>query len=202
MCIDLIHVMDHTGEKPYKCVICERAFERKSDLTMHMKVHNEEKSRAHPAISHCSHLLQKCRVATIISQWLKVHSRWFKNYILVKQLLDFPILLLLFLHTLLFCHILLFGCWILSMPSECQTAWIQIRPDILSCLIWVQTVCKGNQQSTLEKLPLADKELNTKQLVDTTFWLNPWLKLISLGSNFSHFMNWPKCWLQQILSQG
>ena len=31
----------------------------------------------------------------------------------------------------------------------------------------------------------ASKELNTKQLVDT-FWLKPWLKLISFGSNFFH----------------
>ena len=35
-----------------------------------------------------------------------------------------------------------------------------------------------------QKLPLACKEFNTKQLVDTTFWLKPWLKLKSLGSNF------------------
>ena len=33
--------------------------------------------------------------------------------------------------------------------SECQTVWIQIRPDILSGLIWVQTVCKGILQTTL-----------------------------------------------------
>ena len=63
---------------------------------------NIETPRAHPAISHCSHLLLKCRMATNISQWLKVQSRWFKNYIFVKkcifdQLLDFPILLLLFI---------------------------------------------------------------------------------------------------------
>ena len=31
----------------------------------------------------------------------------------------------------------------------CQKMWIQIRPDILSGLIWVQTVCKGYQQTTL-----------------------------------------------------
>ena len=30
------------------------------------------------------------------------------------------------------------------------------------------------------------KELNTKQLVDTTFWLKLWLKVISFGSNFFH----------------
>ena len=41
------------------------------------------------------------------------------------------------------------------MPSECQTVWIQIGPDILSGPIWVQTVCKGNQQFTL-----VGKELN------------------------------------------
>ena len=34
-------------------------------------------------------------------------------------------------------------------PSEFQTVLIQIRPDILSGLIWVQTACKGYQQTTL-----------------------------------------------------
>ena len=32
--------------------------------------------------------------------------------------------------------------------SVCQTVWIQIRPNILSVLIWVQTVCKDYQQTT------------------------------------------------------
>ena len=36
-----------------------------------------------------------------------------------------------------------------SVPSECQTVWAQIRPDVLSGLIWVQTICKGYQQKTL-----------------------------------------------------
>ena len=30
-------------------------------------------------------------------------------------------------------------------PSECQTVWIQIRPDFMLGLIWVQTVCKSYQ---------------------------------------------------------
>ena len=34
------------------------------------------------------------------------------------------------------------------MLSECQMVWIQIRTDILSVLIWVQTVSKGYQQTT------------------------------------------------------
>ena len=33
--------------------------------------------------------------------------------------------------------------------SECQTVWIQIRTDIVSGLIWVQTVCKGYQQTAI-----------------------------------------------------
>ena len=35
-----------------------------------------------------------------------------------------------------------------GIPPECQTVWIQIRPNILSGLIWVQTVCKCYQQTT------------------------------------------------------
>ena len=35
-----------------------------------------------------------------------------------------------------------------GIPSECQTVWIQIRPDTLSGLILVQTVCKCYQQTT------------------------------------------------------
>ena len=37
-----------------------------------------------------------------------------------------------------------------ELQTECQTAWIQIRPDILLGLIWVQTVetvCKGYRQA-------------------------------------------------------
>ena len=36
---------------------------------------------------------------------------------------------------------------ILEITPECQTAWIQIRPNILFGLIWVQTVCKDHQQT-------------------------------------------------------
>ena len=32
--------------------------------------------------------------------------------------------------------------------SECQTVWIQIRPNIFSSMILVKTVSKGNQQRT------------------------------------------------------
>ena len=36
-----------------------------------------------------------------------------------------------------------------GIQSECQTDWIQIRPDLLSGLIWVQSVFQGYQQMTL-----------------------------------------------------
>ena len=35
------------------------------------------------------------------------------------------------------------------IQSVCQRVWIWIWPDILSDLIWSQTVCKGYQQTTL-----------------------------------------------------
>ena len=35
------------------------------------------------------------------------------------------------------------------IPSGCQTDRIHIRPDISSGLIWVQSFCKGYQQTTL-----------------------------------------------------
>ena len=36
-----------------------------------------------------------------------------------------------------------------EIPSECQTDLIQIRCDVLSGLIWIQSVCKGYEQTTL-----------------------------------------------------
>ena len=33
--------------------------------------------------------------------------------------------------------------------SECLTALIQIRTDVMSILIWVETVCKSYQQMTI-----------------------------------------------------
>ena len=46
-----------------------------------------------------------------------------------------------------------------GIASECQTNWIQIRPYVLSGLIWVQSVCKGYEQSTLVGNELKEKSL-------------------------------------------
>ena len=40
------------------------------------------------------------------------------------------------------------------------------------------------QRSSADIVPPADKELYTKQLVDTTSWLKLWLKIISFGFIF------------------
>ena len=58
-----------------------------------------------------------------------------------------------------------------GIQSECQTVWIQIRPDILSGLIWIKTVCKGYEQTTLVG----------KELTGPMSWT---------GSIFYHFDIW------------
>ena len=61
-------------------------------------------------------------------------------------------------------------------PNQAQPF---VRPDLgPNCLQWLLADNKSP--------PLEGKVLNTKQLVDTSFWLKPWLKLISFGSNFFH----------------
>ena len=56
---------------------------------------------------------------------------------------------------MLYCHLLnffknnFFWKTLSGKPEECQTIWIQIRPDILSGLIWIQTVCKVYQQRNM-----------------------------------------------------
>ena len=39
-----------------------------------------------------------------------------------------------------------------KLLSEFQIVWIQIRTNILLVLIWVQSVCRGNQQTTSHML--------------------------------------------------
>ena len=54
--------------------------------------------------------------------------------------------------------IIFFQLFLSVKPSECR---IQIRIDILSVLIWVQTVCKGYQQT--QKSPLSREQLRAAQ---------------------------------------
>ena len=54
-----------------------------------------------------------------------------------------------FLSSAAFFQTQLFLSILSGIPSECQIVWIQVRPNILSGLIWVQSVCKSYQQTTL-----------------------------------------------------
>ena len=46
---------------------------------------------------------------------------------------------------------------------QCQTVWIQIRPDIMSGLIWIQTICKGYHQMTQTGNELSHNNINFKK---------------------------------------
>ena len=96
-------------------------------------------------------------------------------------------------YNLTFCTLENFSCFLLSadflskstclrkilsgLSSECQTDWIQIRPDVSSGLIWVQSVCKGYEQTALVmiyiKQPFPSKMItrleDTKRLI-VKFW--------------------------------
>ena len=142
-------------------------------------------TRAHPAIRHCSYLLLKCGVATNIR--LKLHSCGFKNYIFAKKciLISFWIFQYCsyYSFTLFYCAIFyslntgFFNTITVSNSLDPDQTRHFVGPDLgPNCL---QRLSADNKSR-----PLAGKEFNTKQLVDTTFWLKPWLKLISFGSNF------------------
>ena len=55
---------------------------------------------------------------------------------------------MLFCCLLIYFKIIFFQKILSRTPSECLTVWYQINPNILSRLIWIQTVCKSYQQTT------------------------------------------------------
>ena len=76
-------------------------------------------------------------------------KNWFVNFILNSKL--FAIILgsiaCIFVVCCFFSFKINFFEKIISeIYQKCQTLWIQIRPDILSNLIWVQTACKGDKR--------------------------------------------------------
>ena len=68
---------------------------------------------------------------------------------------------MLFCCLLIFFQNQLFRKILSGIPSECQTDWIQIRPNKMLGLIWLQSVCKGYQQI---------KVINSSNLVIASFF--------------------------------
>ena len=88
------------------------------------------------------------------------------------QLLDFPIVLLLFLHTLSWCHINLFDCWIFFKTIRVSNS---LDPDQARHFVGSDLGPNCLQRLSADvrqKSPLAGKKLSKEQLLDTTFWLN------------------------------
>ena len=75
------------------------------------------------------------------------------------RLLSIQHSVVLFIYWLIFERFFVFCCFfpkatffrkmLSGISSECQTVWIQVILTKMSCLIWVQTVCKGYQKTTL-----------------------------------------------------
>ena len=122
-------------------------------------------------------------MATNISHWLKVQTREFKNDIFAKKciLISFWIFNIAFIIPSHFIVVPYFTLWMLDFFVIIRVS-NSLDPDQAQ-----HFVVPDLGQNCLQRLSadIASKELNTKQLVDT-FWLKPWLKLISFGSNFFH----------------
>ena len=70
------------------------------------------------------------------------------------------------------------------IPSECQTIWIQIRPNFLLGLIWVQTVLRGYEQTTKGVISVewVNEGVNTKTGGQTVKIISRLQKLSKVGN--------------------
>ena len=68
--------------------------------------------------------------------------------------------------------------------SQCQTVWIQTRPDILSGLIWIQTVRKGYQQRTLVEKVLINQISKMNTLPIMSQYSHVSIQIIALCKSF------------------
>ena len=139
-------------------------------------------------------------MATNIWHWLKVQSRLFINYIFAKKCILISFWIFKYCFNYSFTH------YYCAIFYSLDAGFRQFHPGVKQfgfrsgptfCLIWVRTVSKGHQNvwldlhsNCLQRLSADNKSGQRvkykKKLVDTTFWLKPWLKLISFGKNIFH----------------
>ena len=66
---------------------------------------------------------------------------------------------------MLFCRLLIFlEKMIHKYHQSVKQVWFQIRPGVILGLIWVQTVCKGYQQTTLLVNHFPASQIHVEQL--------------------------------------
>ena len=68
--LENMHMLEHTGEKPYSCTYCEKSFNRKNNLNVHKKRHLGEDMRRDR-----KHVCNICEKSFTTVQLLQQHLR-------------------------------------------------------------------------------------------------------------------------------